>query len=96
LDWMILWVFSNLSDSMIKRHVIEVSLLMFPFLCFSYDCLIPFCIPPVAGGSFSLESWNCFLAKSTALSHQGKNIFLILAVDQLVSWSMIIAHSCYF
>lgn len=67
-----------------------VSLLLF------FNLFVLLCVTPMPVDNFSLGSWNCYLAKSAMLSHQGKNIFLILAVDQLVSWSMIIAHSCYF
>lgn len=73
--------------------ILSISLVL---LLLFLNLFILFCTPPVTVDNFSLESWNCYLAKSAVLSHQGKNIFLILAVDQLVSSSMIIAHSCYF
>lgn len=45
------------------------------FLLLFLNLFLLFCIPPMAVGHFSLESWNCYLAKSAVLSHQGKNIF---------------------
>lgn len=73
--------------------ILSISLV---FLLLFLNLFVLFCIPSVAVDNFSLGSWNCYPAKSSVLSHQGKNTFLILAVDQLVSWSMMIAHYCYF